>query len=170
MTPSSRRETLTMSSSSGGERLELWQSITNSWKTLQKKSEKNIGKLGLCLTEFKILKVVSTLGPVPMARLSGETLLTQPAITLLVDKLESQGFVRRERSEDDRRVTNIAVTTKGRVLFREANSIHRRFVRDMLSELTEGEIIQLRSIFEKLASTAARLQPDSASAGRSPRC
>ena len=134
--------------------MELWQSVADSWRTLQKKSEKNIGKVGLCLTEFKILKAVSTLGPLPMARLSSETILTQPAITLLVDKLESQGLVRRERSEDDRRVTNIAVSAKGRVLFREANSVHSKFVRDMLSGLTEAEIIQLGTIFEKLASTA----------------
>ncbi len=87
-----------------------------------------------------------------MARLSDATVLTQPAITSFVDKLEDQELVRRDRDREDRRVIRIAITRKGRSLFRQGLKIHSRFVIGLLSELNETDLSRLSLIMRKLSS------------------
>ena len=74
------------------------------------------------------------------------------AITVIVDNLEEQGFVRRLRSLEDRRVINVEITSKGKSLLKEALEIHTRFVEEMLDELTDKELESFTMILGKLVS------------------
>ena len=58
---------------------------------------------GLSATEFKCLDVLGRAGPITAGELADNTGLTTGAITKIVDALERRGFVRRERSQTDRR-------------------------------------------------------------------
>lgn len=138
------------------DKLELWREISNAWRQITREGEKNISCLGICTTEFKILKILQEEGPTPMARLSDATVLTQPAITSFVDKLEVQGFVRRDRDLEDRRVIKIAITSKGRLLCRKGLRIHTQFVSELLSELNETDLSRFSSIMKKLSSVEVR--------------
>jgi DNA-binding MarR family transcriptional regulator len=140
------------------DRLQQWREITNAWRQIVRNGEKNISKLGMCTTEFKILHILQEDGPTPMARLSDALILTQPAITSFVDKLEDQNFVRRERDSEDRRVIKIAITTKGRSLFRRGLKIHTQFVGGLLSGLNETELSRLSSIMKKLSNAEVRAE------------
>ena len=134
------------------DRTELWRAASDSWKRLTRQVENNLAKLGLGLAEFKILKSLDKEGPAPMAHLSRETLVTQAAVTVIVDNLEEAGSVQRTRSVEDRRVINVEITAKGRSLLKEALKIHKRFVEEMLEELTDEELHSLSIIMGKLSS------------------
>ncbi len=49
-----------------------------------------------------------------VAELARETQSDPGAMTRLLDRLEAKGFCRRERSTDDRRVVNLALTAEGK--------------------------------------------------------
>jgi len=132
-------------------RLESWREITNAWKMIMKGAEKNISSLGMCTTDFKILRILHDEGPTPMARLSDATILTQPAITSFVDKLESQDLVRRTRDQKDRRVIRIDITAKGETVFRQGLRVHTKFVDGLLSGISEAELMKLSVIMNKLS-------------------
>ncbi len=134
------------------DRIELWREISNAWKQISRDAEKNLSRLGICTTEFKILRILQEDGPTPMARLSDATLLSQPAITSFVDKLEERGMVRRERDKMDRRVIWITITSKGRSLFRRGLKIHSQFVSGLLAGLDDAELSRFSSIMKKLSS------------------
>ena len=134
------------------EKVELWREVSNAWRQISRQGEKNISRLGICTTEFKILRILKEEGQTPMARLSDVTVLTQPAITSFVDKLENQGLVRRDRDHEDRRVIRISITRKGRSLFRRGLRIHSRFVSGLLSGLNDAELSRFSSIMKKLSS------------------
>jgi DNA-binding MarR family transcriptional regulator len=134
------------------DKLELWREISNGWRQISRLGEKNISCLGICTTEFKILRILQDEGPTPMARLSDATVLTQPAITSFVDKLERQGLVRRDRDRHDRRVIRIAIMGKGRTLFKRGLRIHSQFVTGLLSGLNEAELSRFSTIMKKLSS------------------
>jgi DNA-binding MarR family transcriptional regulator len=138
------------------EKIELWRDISNAWRHISREGEKNISCLGICTTEFKILKILQEEGPTPMARLSDATALTQPAITSFVDKLEDQALVRRDRDSEDRRVIRIAITPKGRTLCRRGLRIYSQFVSGLLSELNEAELTRFSLIMKKLSSVEVR--------------
>jgi DNA-binding MarR family transcriptional regulator len=135
------------------DRLEVWRKISDAWRRVHREGEKNISQLGICTTEFRILRFLHETGTTSMARLSSDAGLTQPAITSLIDKLESHAFVKRDRDRKDRRVINIAITSKGESLFRRGLKIHSRFVKGSLAKLSDSELSQLSSMMKKLAST-----------------
>ena len=60
-------------------------------------------KVGLSATEWKCLDILRRSGPVPARTLSDETGLTTGAITGIIDRLEKNGYVKRERNKLDRR-------------------------------------------------------------------
>jgi len=67
----------------------------------------------LSLMEYLVVFTVYFYGPMKMRDISQKVTLTQSAITVIVDKLEKEGYVRRERDSDDRRVINIISDEKG---------------------------------------------------------
>ena len=87
-----------------------------------------------------------------MAHLSHETLVTQAAITVIVDNLEERGFVKRSRNGEDRRVIKVEITSKGKSMFKEALGTHRRFVEEMLDGLTDDELESFTMILDKLVT------------------
>lgn len=48
-----------------------------------------------------------------MHELERASFVTRSGLTRLVDRIEAAGFVRRERSADDRRGVYVAITAKG---------------------------------------------------------
>ncbi|MGI0080284.1 MAG: MarR family winged helix-turn-helix transcriptional regulator [Nitrososphaerales archaeon] len=133
------------------DRVEVWRAISDSWKKLYRQVEKNLSGLGLGIAEFRILRTLHDSGESPMARLSSETLLTQAAITAIVDRLEGEELVMRHRNSKDRRVVNIGITSKGERVLVEALKTHKRFTEGMLAALNDRELLQLSFLMEKLS-------------------
>lgn len=75
---------------------------------------------------------------------------TKPTVTVLVDKLEKFGFVKREKSDEDSRVTYIILTQKGK----EFQSVFENISKDLNSllykNLTEKEANMLDKLLEKI--------------------
>ena len=134
--------------------VDLWRSMTNSWKHLQHDVEKNLLRLDLNLAELRILKVLREQGSSPMNRFCAETMLSQPSITGIVDKLEERGLVERVRSLEDRREVLIAITEKGNQTYAKGMDLHRQFVEKTLSALEDDEARSLVSLLKKLAEAS----------------
>ncbi len=82
--------------------------------------------------KYDVLRILRNAGPVGLAcREVGQKLYTRvPDVTRLVDGLERLGLVRRERSDEDRRVVRVSLTRKGLQLLRKLDQpvldIHAR--------------------------------------------
>lgn len=62
------------------------------------------GRLGLAVTDFNCLNVLSLDGPQTPGRLAERIGITRGgAVTAMIDRLENAGFVRRRRDTEDRR-------------------------------------------------------------------
>src|SRR5580698_3539435 len=94
--------------------MDFVEAFRHSWKRIQRLSEKNLSSIGVTPTEIRILRSLSNYGTSPMARLASELFMTPASITGLVDRLEGEMLVARERASDDRRVVNVTITPKGR--------------------------------------------------------
>ena len=137
--------------------VELWRSVVDSWRRLQRAAEKNLLRADLSVAELRILKVLREQGSSPMNRFSTETMLSQPTITGIVDKLEERGLVKRVRSKEDRREVLIAITPMGRDILAKGMDMHRRFVERALSAMKADEVALLVSLLEKLADASDSL-------------
>jgi DNA-binding MarR family transcriptional regulator len=134
--------------------VELWRSMVNNWKRLQHDTEKNLLRLGLTVAELRILRVLREQGSSPMNRFCAETMLSQPSITGIVDKLEEGGLVERVRNLEDRREVLIAITAKGNQAYAKGMDLHRQFVEKALSALEPDEVDTLVSLLKKLADAS----------------
>ena len=63
-----------------------------------------------------LLSVLVFAGPQPVTKLAELEQVSAPAITKMVNALESAGLAQRERSETDRRVVRVSATPDGRLL------------------------------------------------------
>lgn len=73
-------------------------------------------RLGVNLTDFRCLDILSRGAEISAGELAVEAGLTTGAVTALVDRLERAGYVERKRDPNDRRRVVIAPTRKASAL------------------------------------------------------
>ena len=113
---------------------------------------------GISLSSYEVLLFLadSPAGRLRMSELADGVLLSRSGLTRLVDRMEREGLLRRERCEDDARGYHAAITDKGRDLFQRARRTHLDGVRELfLSHLSANERRALAELWEKVAPGAA---------------
>jgi MarR family transcriptional regulator, 2-MHQ and catechol-resistance regulon repressor len=76
-------------------------------------------------------------------------------VTRLLDGLERCGYVGREESPTDRRVSYAVLTKKGRDKLREASKDHTRQIRELLgAHYDDDELIQIAALLDRLVDVA----------------
>src|SRR5262245_7685149 len=92
-----------------------------------------------------------------MTELARRVMLSPSGLTRLVDQLEADGLVKRERTSRDARVVMARLTTSGRELVRSAARTHLVGIRQhFTSKLSEG---QLRNVASALEAVSGPHQP-----------
>lgn len=108
---------------------------------------------GLPLSSYEVLLFLadSPQGQMRMSELAEGVLLSRSGLTRRVDRMERDGLLCREPSEDDARGWFAVITPKGRELFTRARKTHLDGVRErFLSRFTRDELRALGSLWEKL--------------------
>ncbi len=111
---------------------------------------KQNGADGLVPSHGDILIVLYKKDKMSMKDIAKEIHRTKPTVTVLVDKLEKLGFVKREISGDDSRCTNIVLTKKGKDFKPVFEKISKNLNDTMYKNLTESEIAILDILLEKM--------------------
>ena len=73
-----------------------------------------------------------------------------PTITVIANRLEKKGLIRRERGKSDRRHVLLFLTKSGRDVARRINSIQKRAVQEMLAGLSLDSITSTKSTIDKI--------------------
>jgi DNA-binding MarR family transcriptional regulator len=86
-----------------------------------------------------------------MAELADRVLLSRSGLTRLIDRLETDGLVRREPSPDDARGTFTVLTGDGMSRLREAAPVHLAGIRKhWLAHFSDDELRQLGTLLGRL--------------------
>lgn len=126
-------------------------SIMRTQQLLLARADAVLGELDLTFARFEVLTLLSFTreGRLPMGKL-GDRLQVHPAsVTSAVDRLERQGFVRREPHPTDGRTTLAALTQDGRSAAAAAASRLNAEVFESL-DLTGDEADQLFALLTRL--------------------
>jgi len=90
-------------------------------------------------------------GRMRMSELADSALLSRSGLTRLVDRLERQGLLKRERCESDARGWFAEITPEGRRVFGEARKTHLDGVRRVfLSHFSRDELRTFAGLWQKL--------------------
>ncbi|MHC0053568.1 MarR family winged helix-turn-helix transcriptional regulator [Actibacterium sp. D379-3] len=107
---------------------------------------------GLTAVQLRVLQIVAEKGFSTPKELSGRMGVTQATVTALINKLETKGLLQRQRSETDRRQTNLLITDTGRQTVATApDPLQQRYVREF-EALEEWEQAMIVAVLERVAS------------------
>lgn len=75
--------------------------------------------------------------------------IRQPSMSELLAKLESKGYIRREKAAG-KRMVNIHITEEGKAALDDLETAHEKVVQNIFSGLDKGEIEKLLTLMDKL--------------------
>lgn len=112
---------------------------------------------GLSMREYDVLYTLSKCdGPQRLSDLGRHVLLSQPALSRLVERLVERNLLARCADPADARAAHISLTTAGRALQREIGLTHGEAVaQSMTAALTDDELRLLEALSTKLAQEAS---------------
>lgn len=107
---------------------------------------------GITLQQYNVLRILRGSHPDPLPTLEiGERLIEQaPGITRLLDRLEAKGLVRRERSEEDRRLVHTSIEEAGLELLAELDDAVDRADREAMGSLSPEDLTRLTALLARI--------------------
>ncbi len=112
--------------------------------------------LNLSRTEIGVLRATSE-APQRITDLAAGEGVTQPAITLLVNRLAQRGWLTRQPDPDDGRAVRVTATKSGRDAFNHARAEYRAFFHEKMASLGDEEVQILASAIDVLDQLVERL-------------
>jgi MarR family transcriptional regulator, organic hydroperoxide resistance regulator len=109
------------------------------------------GIVGIVPSHGDILNILLREERCSMKELAGKIHRTKPNVTVLVEKLVDYGYVKKEKSSEDNRVTYITLTEKGENLRPVFLSISNKMQKIVYRGLTEEESANLETVLMKIS-------------------
>ncbi len=105
---------------------------------------------GLTSSQYNVLRILRGEGrPMPCLEIAERMIQVVPAITGLIDRLELQELVARNRATDDRRVVYIELTPKAVRVLGDLDGPVQDLNRTLIGHLTARELKELSHLLEK---------------------
>lgn len=93
----------------------------------------------LSVSEMHTLVAIGRKQPKPMSEVAAELFISVSTLSIAISKLESRGYVRRIKSEADRRVVRITLSAKGRRALEEHEQFYFDLIEAYMRDMTEAE-------------------------------
>ena len=135
-------------------RIGVWRSFLRAHATVTRELERELAsEAGLPLGWYDVLLQLAEAPDrrLRMAQLADRVLLSRSGLTRLVDRLQADGLVHRERSADDARGTYTVLTSEGLQRLRNAAPVHLAGIqRHWLAHFSDGELRTLRDLLGRI--------------------
>ncbi len=111
---------------------------------------------GITETQYNSLRILRGAGSsgLTCAEIADRLVSQDPDITRLVERLQRQGLVRRERGEKDRRVVLTKITASGLDRLKEMDPVVDSTVHALLSHLSSSELNTMIGLMERARLSA----------------
>jgi MarR family transcriptional regulator, organic hydroperoxide resistance regulator len=115
---------------------------------VRRRISKLLDPFGITPQQYNVLRILRGAGPAGLPTLDiGARLLEEtPGITRLIDRMESHGWVIRERSRDDRRLVRCRLTEAGTELLGRIDPVVAGAPGEVLNRLGEADTMTLRGL------------------------
>jgi MarR family 2-MHQ and catechol resistance regulon transcriptional repressor len=132
----------------------VWLVLMKTFHALKAQAEAslNLSATGLGDSDFRVLEVLLSKGPLPVNTIGPKVWLTPGSISVAIDRLEKKKLVKR-RTTDDRRVRLVELTAKGRELIAKTFESHAAAM-EKATALSREERLTLLQLLKKLGKGA----------------
>ena len=108
--------------------------------------------------DMHVIEAIGIGTPKNMSAIAKQLHVTTGTLTISMNSLVNKGYVKRERSERDRRVVYIMLTAKGKLAYRHHAEFHRKMTEALVEGLDPEEtkllvraLTNLKNFFENYA-------------------
>jgi len=142
---SSRIESSTSSKTRSKQTLRLWLRLFSCQSMIEDRIRTLLrNQHGITLPQFDVLAELENVDrSLTMTELSKLLVVSNGNITGVIDRLERDQFLTRIRSEKDRRVQHIRLTSQGKARFLKIAAEHEQWVAQLLSDINPKEVDQM---------------------------
>lgn len=110
---------------------------------LHRRSPPQLDNFDLTMAQFKVLAALACRGPTTVRSLAEHLQIGSPTASHLVDRLTTLGLVTRREDERDRRRTLVQLSAEGEAFLRQFRQGNEQHWRDLLTKLTDDELLHL---------------------------
>lgn len=136
-----------------GDTSQIVQGLRRIVKALHSYSQDVRAAYGLTGPQLWALKTLAREGPLPVGRLAAALAVHQSSISLLLDRLERRGFVRRVRGHPDRRVVRVELTRRGTEVAADAPDAAQGRLLHALARMPADEVRKVRRVVDRLVAS-----------------
>lgn len=90
--------------------------------------------------DMHIIEAIGVEEPRNMSEIAGRLSVTTGTLTTNMNGLERKDYIRRERSQKDKRVVHVTLTEKGKKAFYHHRDFHKKMIRAIVKDLNEEEM------------------------------
>ena len=101
-------------------------------------------------TEFSVMEFLYSKGEKSIQEIRDRILLASGSATYVVDNLEKKGYITKNVSQKDKRVTYIRLTEEGMKLMDELFPIHKKNTKRVFEKINDKELVILKEILKKI--------------------
>jgi DNA-binding MarR family transcriptional regulator len=102
----------------------------------------HLEKLGITYPQYLVLMVLWETDSIAVSEITRRLILNTNTITPVLKRMEAQGIITRQRSEEDERKVIVTLTPKGKELQIESASIPEKLVAGLVSSNVKMEELQ----------------------------
>lgn len=126
--------------------VKLWRAA----QAVEGAANRYLANFNLTLSQFGAIEALYHLGPLNQRQLAGKILRSTGNLTMVIDNLERDGLVQRQRDPLDKRVINVSLTEAGQALIEQILPVHVEGIRQIFDVIEPEEVEQLTTISRKL--------------------
>lgn len=123
-------------------------------RTLLKNLEARLQRFDLTANQWAPLLAIAHGRCNTVAGCARETGIDAGAMTRMLDRLEAKGLVRRQRSADDRRVVNVALTAAGKKIATEIPPVISNVLNQQLRGFSQNEFELIKDLLQRFLANS----------------
>lgn len=135
---------------------EAFLNLGRTWEFLQKRVADLLKAHQLTPTQYNLLRILRGAGSegITCSQATERMLTPDPDITRLVDRMETQGLIRRERTPEDRRVVLVRITDSGLDVTNRIDAPLHQLLQQSLGRIGRQRVAELIDTLEALREPA----------------
>lgn len=130
--------------------LDAYIKLTRSVQAVKTRIDQHHTAGDLSESQFGVLEALYHLGPLSQKSIGEKLLYSKSNIVAIIDALERDGLVKRQRDAQDRRFINVSITSQGTSLIEILLPMHVKAITEEFACLSSAEQDQLARLCKKL--------------------
>ena len=123
--------------------------LSRTMQVINRKQSRLIGEYGLTMPQFGVLEALYHKEPLCINDIIEKTLSTSGNMTVVIENLRKDGYIKKEKSGEDQRKYMISLTDKGKGIIDRIFPLHLKNIGEIFGRYSVKEKEELLNLLDK---------------------